>query len=304
MRGSIAIALVIIGVLAVASIPVVVAMRSSRGPGADFSAPGPRIIAMSPAIAATLVDLGLGDRIVGRHAYDLALDKSVPVVGDNTGIDYEALTRARPTHILTQWGTRGVPERLTRLAERHGWIVMDFRLLSLEDTLELVDACESIDPAHSTGQARRALADAWAPEPSGFGAAGRILMLWSSTPPAAAGPGSFHHEVLERLGGSPAVTTGNHYIQLDAEDVLRLAPDGIVLIMPRDPGTPASARDPAALAARLGPLAGLTIPAIDSGRIAIIDDPLVLLPGTPTGRFAEQLRAVLREWMAHPLSSP
>ena len=56
----------------------------------------PRIAAISPALAITLRDLGLAGSIVGRHAWDMALDLSVPMVLDSGRIRAE-LGYAEPT---------------------------------------------------------------------------------------------------------------------------------------------------------------------------------------------------------------
>ncbi len=296
LSGKVVVGVVVLAVVVVSSIPIVIGIGSSRGPGADFEAPGPRIVALSPAIATTVAEMGLGDRIVGRHAYDAFTARSVAVIGDNTGVDYEALARSRPTHVLTQWGVRGPPERLVKVAERHGWVMQDFALLTLEDVSAMVEACERLDESRAPGAARARLEASWARDERDLSRAGRVLLLWSCSPPAAMGPGSFHYQVLERLGGTPALTTGSAYVQMDAEDVLRLSPDGIVLVMARDPGTEPGARDRGALEARLGVLARLDVPAIRGWRVALIDEPTALLPGSSLAEFAGELRGVLREW--------
>ena len=82
--------------------------------------------------------------------------------------------------------------------------------------------------------------------------AGRVLLLWPTNPPAAVGPGSFHHEVLVRAGGRPAIESGSAYIELDAEGVLALAPDAIMVISPRDVGEAAGTHDWQAIESLLG----------------------------------------------------
>src|SRR5262245_61348101 len=107
---------------------------AARRPPAPAPDGGPRIVALSPAVAVILRDLGLADRIVGRHGYDFVLNKSVPVCGDQAGgIDYETLLRARPTHVLIESGARETPGRLTELAEEHHWAVESLRMLTLDD---------------------------------------------------------------------------------------------------------------------------------------------------------------------------
>jgi ABC-type Fe3+-hydroxamate transport system substrate-binding protein len=266
----------------------------------------PRIVALSPAVAVTLRDLGLADRIVGRHAYDLALDPAVPVCGDQSTIDYETLLRMRPTHILTEWGSRDIPPRLKEFAQRSGCSLQDYTQLHLEDvianttrlgtTFAEAEGATS-DPGHKPlADLVRRMNAAWrtphAPIP-----AGRILLLESLDPPSAVGPGSFHQDILERLGGTPAIASGKAYMTLSLEDILRLAPDGIVILAPRPPRTPQGpAPSPDDLVKRLGRVGTLDIPAIRRKHIALIDDPCCLLPSSALLIYSDQLEAILKRW--------
>jgi ABC-type Fe3+-hydroxamate transport system substrate-binding protein len=263
-----------------------------------------------------LRDVGLADRIVCRHAYDLVLPAEVPVCGDQLGIDYETLLRVRPTHILAQEGAKGLPDRLAALAADEGWKVRVFPLLKLDDIQKCVNAlhtefvivprdlAEGHDPPWLAGDGvmrRRAEAEDRLVESLRFRGrhlknAGRVLLLGAVTPPAVLGPGSWHHQILERLGGTPAVASGQPFMTLDAEDVLRLAPDAIILVLPRAPGAPAPSASPAELRALLGRVGELDIPALRNGRIALLDDPLAHTPSTAMAGLADQLAALLEEW--------
>ncbi|HRQ73171.1 MAG TPA: hypothetical protein PLU35_09105 [Phycisphaerales bacterium] len=257
----------------------------------------PRIVALSPAVAVTLRDLGLEDRIVGRHGWDLVLDRSLPVCGDQSGINYESLLAARPTHVILEWGTRDLPARLVQLAVTHAWSVHTVRLLTLADIRAFTaDAAAEFVPDDPHAAEVVASLDR-IPDGVDRSGAGRVLLLLSASPPAALGTGSYHHEILSLLGGMHALDRGQPYVTLNAEDVLRLAPDGIVLIAPRSPGTEETG-EPAweEIAASLGRLASLPIPAIERRRVAVIDDPLALIPSTAAVGFAERLRTILDAW--------
>ena len=126
-----------------------------------------------------------------------------------------------------------------------------------------------------------------------------MLLLAELSPPAGRGPGSFHHDVLVALGGVPAVAEGKAFITMDAEDVRRAAPDGVVIIAPRGRGVAPSTAGPEELLRSLGPLGGLDVPAFRSRRVALIDDPLTQLPATTGARAtAAALGAVLDGWSA------
>jgi len=264
-----------------------------------------RLVVLSPALAVTLTDLGLADRIVGRHAYDLVLDRSVPVCGDQAGIDYEALLAARPTHVLIEWGTRELPARLGEMARERGWVVMPFVQLTLNQVRATADELgrELLAPERQ-GEREKLLARldrAWSKR-GDFESVGRVLILMGTSPTCAAlGPGSFHQQVLERIGGVPAIGEGDGkggspYMELDAEDVVRLAPEAIVLVVPRAVGTE-RAKDWMSWERReklLGSLARTSVPAVRSKRVWVIDDPLALLPGTSLIGVADELEEGLR----------
>lgn len=304
---------------------------SGAGRGASDRGGAERIVALSPAVAVMLRDLGVADRVVGRHDYDLVLSPDVPAVGHQEAIDYEALLSVCPTHVLIEWGSRPLPPRLGELAERHGWAVVRVRLLTLDDIARTVDDLaimfgvvdpfgtgdrrppgmdtprgfgampRFVDPASRLEQTLPSarLARAWQRRGEGFGAVGGVLLLGSVDPPGALGPGSFHQQILERIGGTPAITEGSPWIELDVEDIHRLAPGAIVLIAPRLGGVvePVPMEE---IRHRLGRIGGLDIPAVRAGRLGLIDDPLALTPSTAMAGFADELAGMLAEWTKEP----
>lgn len=278
--------------------------RSGPSAAGPHPEPAVRVAAISPALAEMLREQHLGEAIVARHDYDAFTDPRVPPVGHQEALDYERLLAARPTHVLVQWGRRELPPRLAEIASARGWTVRDFPLTTLD---EVRSASAWIrehlhDPAVEAGAIEpapdpvAALDEALTP-PSALAGAGRILLLAATDPPAAIGPGSFHHDVLVRLGGRPAIEEGSPWMLLDAEDVLRLAPDAVVLILPRgpeEPPRPAPAWEE--LRPRLGRIAGLDIPAVRDRRVVLIDDPDLFLPAPgPLRRFAAALHDAFRD---------
>ena len=276
---------------------------TTPGNPADHAAPTPnntepRIVVLSPALGVMLTDLGLADHVVGRHGWDAVLDQSLPVCGDQTGLDYEALLRAEPTHLLTEWGARALPGRLTTLAAEHGWNVQDFQILSLADiaaaSQRLGELFPDGVPADSM-QRFNAMMRAPVHEPAWEG---RVLLLMGTAPIAALGPGSAHHELLRRAGGVPALAEGSPYMPLHAEDVLRLAPDAIILIQPRESAEPGETETALRTIppSQLGRIASLDIPAVAHQRVVRIDHPQALLPSTRLVELAEAMKAALHRW--------
>jgi ABC-type hemin transport system substrate-binding protein len=266
-------------------------------------AAGPRVVVHSPAVGVIVRDLKQEGLVVGRHGHDMVLSKALPVTGTQEGFDYEALLAARPTHIITQWGSRELPARLVELSASQGWKVLDTRLLSLEDIRRdtlAVDAflCAARGETAPSAEGERLAAEmdrAWSRRGEGFEKLGKVLLLASVSPPAAFGPGSSHHEVLVRIGARPAITEGSAFIELDAERMMALAPEVVVLVSPRGYGAgPLTPEEKAArVREKLAVVAGLPVPAAGSGRLGIVDEPLALLPSTSMIGFADELAGVL-----------
>jgi len=262
--------------------------REAPAPAGDDR---PRIVVLSPAVAVILDDMGLAGRVVGRHGYDRVLERSIPVCGEQGSINYEALVRAEPTHVLIEWGSRELPGKLTELADRHGWVLREFRMLTLGDIDRAARELSALFPGEEPGGRVALFHELVAgpvPEPRWDG---RVLLLMSASPQITAlGPGSAHHELLARAGGVPAIVEGTPYMPMHAEDVLRIAPDAIVLIETGSEGEPVDA------GSRLGAIAGLDIPAVKSGRVEVVSDPLALVPGTNLVGIGDAMRAAIDRW--------
>ncbi len=277
----------------------------------------PRIVALAPAIASNLRAANLGHLIIGRHAFDSWSAATIPVVGDQEGIDFEKLIAVRPTHVFLQWGARALPARLGELAKQNNWELVNYPLLTLDDTMTAADdmvARVNRAAAGSSSPSPAAPATEPAPHPLSTALAevfskralsadertrvGTVLILHTTSPPAALGPGSYHDDIARRLNADLAIKTGSPYMTLDAEDIAAMNPQAIILIQPRD--SSAEPALPAAALQRLGALAKLKIDAVQRGRIAIIDDPESLLPGAPLVNVARTVASTLHAWASAP----
>jgi ABC-type hemin transport system substrate-binding protein len=260
-------------------------------------APEVRLIALSPALAVIIRDLGRADLVVGRHTWDMGLNASIPTVGTHDDPDLETMLRLRPTHIIVQEMQTRVPQSLRRMAEQQNWTIWSYPLLTLDDITAAVDglhdAMNDATNSPTTDSPAARLTTAWAPHAEAP-KAGRVLILAGVDPAGAMGPGSFHHQLIERLGARPALTDGGPWQELDHEDILRLAPDSILLFRP-GVDVPDGA-DPAVALTALGGIADLDIPGVRHGRVAIINHPLGLLPASSLGEVADQIRAAFEAW--------
>ncbi|MGH7242225.1 MAG: ABC transporter substrate-binding protein [Phycisphaerales bacterium] len=287
---------------------------------ASISAPELRIVALSPALAIILKDLGYEQQIVGRHAYDVALDPALPTCGELGTIDYETLVKVKPTHIFIQWGAQSLPPRLTELAATNKWTVSNLNPLTLDEIETVARAMDQTIFDFATQDLRGKLASAptqtgppehlkpampfenamhlaWSDRGPLMKSAGRILLVSGTKPIGALGPGSFHYQLLQRLGATPVPATGGPWITLDLEDLNKLAPDGIILFAPRAPRAPAPPpATPEQLIALFGRVGELPIPAFKNKRVALIDDPYCLTPSTAMIPIADQIADIVSDW--------
>ncbi len=262
------------------------------------SSPERRIVSFSPAISRTLVDFGLTDQIVGRTPYCEAVPREIPVTGDLLSVDYERLVRLRPTHVLIQPpAATGVPPPLSDLADRHGWVIGQWRLNDVADVLTLVDELPGILAAPSgrfdldrdvlierAAELHSAMARLLEPEPEAIWP-GATLFLIGTEPVTAIGTDTFLHELWASLGGVNLIDRRG-YPQMTLESLARRGPEAIVFVRP---GVSAEA-DPQRL---LGPIARLDLPALDRGRIALLSHEDALMPSTGLIEVAEELRSIM-----------
>jgi ABC-type Fe3+-hydroxamate transport system substrate-binding protein len=280
----------------------------------------PRFAVFSPAIGVMLRDLGFEDDIVGRHSYDNALSETIPVVGSHVDIDDEMLINTDPSILIFEENSIAIPDRIRTLAEERGWVIWTYKLESLDDIaitiddlyLKLVgfppDANNDNDPTtFEVNPTKRfefdlpstRLVRAWAPMGSDASIAGRTLLLAGTDPAGALGPGSFHAQMIERMGVSPALQEGGMWQELDLEDLLTLSPDSILIFSPR--ATDQAFGDPEPIGweqieAELGPIASLDLPAIRNRRVGIVTHPQGLLPSSTLGQVADEVRKTLAHW--------
>ncbi len=271
-----------------------------RAAPADAPAQRLRIICLSPAVTDMLVALELGDRIVGRDAYEEQLPDSVPRVGDLTSVNLEAVLALNPTDIILQAGRAGAPPRLESIAAERGWRFINLQIDGLDDAqLALRRVVEELsfagdDQSQRVAARRRAtelLAEmdaALASLPAATTARlGPVLLLYFTDPPSAFGPGSYLSDMLARLGADNALT-GGAWQELDLERVAAIDPWAIIVVKPG--ASPQQTEDPQSL---LGSVGRLNLTCARAGRIAVLRHERALLPGASLIEAARELRDIL-----------
>lgn len=248
-----------------------------------------------------VVDLGLGDHVVGRTPWCAAVDGSVPTVGRLDDADFEALLRVRPTHLLIQPSAGGMHPELRRLAERHGWTTFEQRLNTIDD-IERAMAGIAAALGEGLAEAERALLpgalERWRtalrdvlPARSNDTVRARVLLTMPGDPALVFGRSTYLHDIIERLGFENAANVEG-WASLSLEDLARLDPEVLVIVRANAPMDEA----PLALA---GPLGSLPIRAVYEGRIIILRHPEAVLPSSAIVEVAREVR----EAMARVLES-
>ena len=274
---------------------------SSSSSEAAVTAPPVRVVSLSPAITRTMRDLGAAHWIVGRTPYCRELGDDVPVVGDLLAIDPEALRQVDADLVLVQPSHGGVQPAIEALAIEDGFAIESFPIDSLEDLEGMIDALPRVllskagdvsqDETRSMILALASLRDAMreatsALPPETASAAGRVAVFFSLEPPMAFGEGTFVDGLLGRLGVVNAITARG-YPDLSLEDLVRLDPDGVLLLR----------ESPAEAEGWIARIESLSLQAA-RGRVRLVVDENALVPGSGWIGAASKIRAAIESMAA------
>ncbi len=271
--------------------------QNASQPDSPIVTQRPRIASLSPAISRTLVDLGLADRLVGRSRFCRAVDPAVPVVGDLTHVDYEILIRLRPTHVLLQPPINGLDPELAHLARAQGWTLGVWPSLNdIDDIEKLISDLPGMlfpEPSAAYRVTRRRATELLHSIEAALRAdgntlfQGRTLMLSGLEPIMAFGHDTYMHDILTRLGArNPTEARG--WVQLSFEDVIRLGPEAIVLVLDMESSNAPETSQ------MLRPLAALPTAAARERRLRVLAHPDALLPSSGVVEVADAMRGVLQ----------
>lgn len=258
------------------------------------------IVCLSPAVTDILLALDLGNRIVGRDTWESQLPTDVPRVGDLTSVNLEAVLALDPTDVVLQARRAGAPGGLESIASARGWRLVNLQIDALADVRQAVlHLAEGLSFIGETDEMRRGiraraerlvdeLDKALRPMPSeASDRLGPIMLLYSTDPPSAFGPGSYLSDMLAALGGRNALA-GGAWQELDAERVRGIDPWAIILVRSESSGEQDDAPP------QLPPsLAMLDLTCASTGRVALLRHSRALLPGASLVEVAAELRAIL-----------
>ncbi|MEM7627419.1 MAG: ABC transporter substrate-binding protein [Planctomycetota bacterium] len=268
---------------------------------ADYRDEHLRIVSLSPAITQVVIELGLADAIIAVGDYDELAPRGVPSLGRFNDLDLERLTTLAPTHVLATTGEVSLPDRVIQLGEAGRFALSDFdypndiaaALRLTRDVGVALGRAERVEELVTSIEHQLESIEALTAERD----RPRALLVFATSPVMVSGPGTVNVELLRIAGGANAAADARVTAPVYDREALRaLAPDAIFLMEPG--GTPwAGPGDP-----RLDPFRGLDLPALQSGRVFVLNDPAVLLPGPSLATTAVSMAVALHPDLAGPIA--
>ncbi len=257
-----------------------------------LSAPARRIVSLAPNLTEIVFALGLGDRLVGVTDfcdYPPAA-RRVARVGGVTSPSAEQVVALAPDLVLATTAGNGREQVLGLASLGLRVVVTDPKdLESVAESFVLIARVAGVPEAGARMAAafrdrleavRRAVAGQ--PRPR------TLLLVWPD-PLIAAGPRTFPSRLLDAAGGTNALAGARDavlaaaYPTIGLESLLAIAPDAIVLAAHQGTTLETLAR-----LSRYG-----DVPAIRDGRLAAIDQAILVRPGPRLADAAEQLARAL-----------
>jgi iron complex transport system substrate-binding protein len=269
-----------------------VAASFCAGPPAREAAPNAapqRIVSLSPAITEILFALGVADRVVGVTDYCDAPPeaRAKPKVGGYSSPSVEAVIASEPDLVIVSPGPGNRDPALA--LQRAGLRLEVVQAETIEESLAAIDRVARLCGVHERGLALaaevRARLAAVAARSQGTPRVPAIFCV-QIDPLIVAGAGTLPSELLEIAGGRNVIADPR-YPRIGIESVIEAAPEVILQARMDGPGhgngqleTEFWSRWP-------------VIPAVRTGRVTILSDPVALRPGPRMGEAAEQLERLL-----------
>jgi len=258
-----------------------------------------RILSLTPNVTEILFAMGLGDKVVGRSTCcdEPPEARALPAVGDTISLDVEKIVALGPTLAFVVTRQDAPVLRLESLG---------IRTVALEsDTMpELVESIGRIgretgcEPAarHLLGRIRAEL-DAVRESVRGRPRPRTLFMFpmtVGSMQVMVAGRGTFVDDLLEVAGAVNAFPDRANWPAISPQRVIELAPE-VILVHAVD----AAPESDTAVAIRRAWSNWQSIPAVAAGRVHVLSEPFLTIPGPRVGRaarlLAETLHPELRE---------
>jgi ABC-type Fe3+-hydroxamate transport system substrate-binding protein len=253
---------------------------------------GPRIVSLSPAITETLFALGVGDLVVGvtLHCNYPPEAAKIARIGGGTNPDLEAIARLGPTVILGERTLRVTEQMLGPLAPTHlfPWLTPFEVTRGIREIGALVDRRSEAEAVASAMERR------WRQTP--LASAPRVVMVFADKPGRLgpmyfAKPGSLHDVMLGAAGARNAIEGPVRGAPiLSVEELLRVNPDAIILLVATDDLSP-EARDQYLADFEALP----SLRAVREHRVRVLNGSILFATGPRSVAAIDRIAAALRD---------
>jgi len=261
-----------------------------------------RILSLAPNITEILFAMGLGDQVVGRSTYCTYPPEvtALPTVGDTLALNLEKAIALKPTvtFLITQRddvprrleavGLRAVALRSDRMGELFESIATIGRVTHRETDAQMLLDHLAVGLARVHDKVKAL------PRP-------RVLFVFPMTVGSpqmmVAGRGSYVDELLTAAGAENAYPKTANWPTLSPQEVIGLGPDVVVVN--------AAGEDAAAdrlEAIRRAWANWTSVPAVASGRVYILTEPFLTIPGPRIVEAAERLAETIHPELKAPAS--
>ncbi len=199
---------------------------------------------MSPALTAMLLELGVGDHLVGRSSFCRVPGDDLPVVGDLLEVNWESLVRTNPSHVIVQASPDLLRGDVVHVAQSRGWTLLAYPLADASDiTLAMESLPRDLDlrgDDHASASASAAAFNSRLEEEMSIRepaiSGNRVLLLTPGPQMLGWGSETYLGDMVEALG-AVNVLSFEGWRPMAPEQIVRTDVDCIVLAssLPVDP---------------------------------------------------------------------
>jgi iron complex transport system substrate-binding protein len=254
-----------------------------------------------PAATDLILGMGAGDHLVAVSNWDPQRPETagLPRVGDYRTIDWEKIASLRPGVMIVQFRADKMPPGLRGRADEYGIELVNVHNNRLDDVFTTMrtigDAIGETSKAAEAEKRLRGELDAVRARVAGKPRV-RTLIARTHTGLDVVGGGNFMDELLTLAGGENVLGGGdNSFPTIDREMLLSLNPDVVLQVIPG--ATPQEIEHSKRF--------WTTVPqvsAVKSGRVYVLTDSYLLLPGYSVAKIADLFARTLHPTTAttHP----
>ncbi len=260
-------------------------------------APPERIVSLAPSITELLFALDVGGRVVGVTDWCVPPPDAGELsrVGGHVDPNMEAVVALHPDLVVVETANTEIIDKLKRLGLKI--CVVEHRHMKgiMESVIHVGEACGVGEQA---AVLRKELGERMAaviarrgtgPRPRVMIVVGRDVSSGRLSDLYLAGGGTFLGEMLVLAGGENVIeSTVVSYPMISMEGLLRLAPEVVVDLAPECADDPAKKADLEQAWRRYE-----NVPAVRDGRVHVLTDPSLLVPGPRFVDTLERLSSIL-----------